>query len=211
MFFLSVKVSVESNRDKFVHLLKEIGIVPDDKVMSYIATNVSMSNCLGNIITPEEAGKFYSDAELIPQSETRAEVLRECNIKIEGEIYIPGAQNARFLHAFESNVPKVLKIPALQSKAEIECALYAELSLKEAKEYALVPVRYLTLKGTYSKKFSPIKILKAGILMPHYCCTLSEIPPPFSTDFCNQIYRRLEKALDFLASNKWKHGGYNYI
>ena len=61
--------------------------------------------------THEQALSLYVAANRVPQSQTRTEVLETSNVKIDGNMPTGGVQTAMFLHAFEDDIPKVLKVP----------------------------------------------------------------------------------------------------
>jgi hypothetical protein len=189
-----------------VRLLSLADCAPEENAISCITSNGWLSSRLQVLTTTEEAIRLYNQVQLIPQSQTRAEVLREENIKIEGQMFVTGAPTAIFLHAFEDKLPKVLKIPQYQNKVLNECALYETISkdIKSTQALALVPVRMLKLSGQYAS--SPCKALTCGILMPPYVCTLSDIPKPISESTALEIIDRIGSTLQFINQKEWLHG-----
>jgi hypothetical protein len=189
-------------------LLRQADIVPDERVITYITSSGWLSSRLTVVTNVPEAERLYNDAVAIPQSETRAEVLRECNIAIEGQMAVPGATTATFHYAFESGVPKVVKIPHQEKKAAQECLLYEEIGEEaHSMELALVPVRLLELRGsTRGSLFNNEKRVNKGIIMPPYWCTLSQVPVPASCQYVKTILPRVLRALEFLHCKNWLHG-----
>jgi hypothetical protein len=191
--------------ERFQALLSNIAL--DSKVIDRIASSPWLSSRLNSLVTQQHAEKLYDDASRIPQTETRAEVLREINVVIDGDIVFPGVQTAIFLHAFENGLPKVLKIPHEQTKASLECKLYEELGyLAEKSCIALVPIRRLNLQGSSQRNHSVKKELSFGILMPHYCCTLGNVPSPIDGNDAEATFTRIIAAIRFIHSHKWMHG-----
>jgi serine/threonine protein kinase len=160
------------------------------------------------VTTREHAVQLYNDVVQIPWSQTRAEVLTESNVTIDGIMPIAGAQTATFHYAFDNNIPKVLKIPMTQAKVNRECAMYEELGTHaETCSLALVPVRKLKLRGTVrDNRYSPEKLVEQGILMPPYWCTVGDIPTPASATRALSVFERVSPALQYLHQHGWIHG-----
>lgn len=200
---------IANYKANFLKLLRDVMIEPEDSVVAVITGSGWLSSRLTVLTTSEEAVILYNEACLIPQTETRAEVLHCSNVKIDGPILFPGVQTAVFLNAFEGapEAPRVLKVPHIQSKAAMECRLYDEVS-QEANKYALVPVQLLQLMGAHRKGCSPTRSLNWGILMPAYFCTLSQVAlcGPISVELAQHVFARINQALDFLQSKGWVHG-----
>jgi hypothetical protein len=191
--------------ERFQALLSNIKL--DSKVIDRIASSPWLSSRLNSLVTQQHAENLYDDASRIPQTETRAEVLHESNVVIDGDIVFPGVQTAIFLHAFENGLPKVLKIPQEQRKATLECKLYEELgNLAEQSSIALVPIRQLKLQGSCQRNHSAKKSLSFGILMPHYCCTLGNVPSPIDGNDAEATFMRIIAAIRFIHSHQWMHG-----
>lgn len=185
-----------------------------EKVWSRIACSGHLSTRLILVDTSEDAWKLYQDAERIPQTETRAEVLKSFDIMIDGTMSVPHSESASFYHAFEKFIPRVLKVPRDYSKAASECALFDAIGNGAiASTMALVPVFCLRLKGvadeemvTTRKDGSAVKIFNQGIIMPSYACTLKEIPQKISEDYAIQLLDRLAPAIKYIHDNNWLHG-----
>ena len=179
----------------------------DAKVENVIASNGWLASRLLVVDTPEQALQLYESAERIPQSETRAFVERQSDIKINGPIPIAGAQTAIFLYAFEKGVPKVLKIPSHAEKASSECKLYLDLVERGlVKDFRLVPVKPLKLSGDYTSHRSPMKKLSHGILMPAYVCTFQEIPKPIDYDHALRTAKQFGEIIKCINTSGWVHG-----
>jgi hypothetical protein len=180
----------------------------EDHVLDTIVGNGWLSSRVGVIQTVEQATALYNEVIQIPWSQTRAEVLHDSNVTINGTMPVAGAQTATFHFAFEEDVPRVLKIPLSQSKVDRECELYEQLgSEAECKSLALVPVRKLKLRGSIrTNRFSPEKLVGHAILMPPYWCTAADIPPPASKARVMSLLARISPALDFIHQAGWIHG-----
>jgi len=181
--------------------------------MKAITKSGWLSSRLNVIKTRDEAVDLYEDASRIPQSTTRAIVKERDEVVIYGDIAVYGSQTAIFLHAFEKDVPRVLKIPKDQRQAKFECGMFEAIG-DEAKEknIALVPVRLTNLHEHHHEHdhdqalHSPEKTLTSGSLMPSYSCTLSDVPTPISASFASQAFGRLLNAVQFINSKGWMHG-----
>jgi len=179
--------------------------------MNVITSSGWMASRLLVLTTVEEAIDLLRDAQLIPQTETRIICNNRYEIKIDGPIIYPGPQTAIFLRAFEGKYAKlkVLKISNDQNKAEKECRLYFELNHDYGNLdcFSLVPVKFLSLNGTYHNHISPEKSIVKGILMPMYSCSLSHIgEQTFSSEYAIQVFYRICSALEFINSHGWIHG-----
>jgi hypothetical protein len=175
--------------------------------MSRIFASGWLSSRLAVVHNETQATALYDDAERVPQSETRAEVLANSRVKINGDMAVYGVQTAMFFHAFEDDIPMVLKVPNNADKVPAECKLYAELGSEATRgNLAMVPVRSLKLICEHTKRHSPEKKLNQGILMPIYACTLSNVPKPISTECALTQGRRLREVIDYIHSREWIHG-----
>jgi len=150
---------------------------------------------------------------MVPRTETRARVLRDLNVVIDGDMAVPGASLALFFHAFEDYVPSVLKVPAGGSEAAArECALWLNVKDDVRHGVFLTPVRLVPLSGdaTHAVHIRPGESettkLAAGILMPAYAGTLARVPSPADARYAARIIGRVEPALRFLHSRGWLHG-----
>ena len=182
----------------------------DEKTLERIQASGFFSSRLLISTDPDSASKLYGSVEQIPQTATRAKVYRDTNVKIDGEMLVPNCQDGTiFLHAFENNLPRVLKIPSDKARAVAECNMYNTVCAGGAtNNFALVPVRYISLDegSRHTKGFSPKRVLTGGILMPSYACTLDSIPVPISKDYALAIFDRLAPAIDHIHLHRWFHG-----
>ena len=203
-FFLDIF----STQDKMRRLLGEKGIVVEDHIRTAIARNGWLSARLSAISSFDDAWSLYEDVARIPRSKTRALVLQNHDIIIDGVMMVPGIQTALFLHAFEHGVPKVIKVPHF-SKAIKECRFFQQHgSSAETKDVALVPVAILFLEGKHTD-IDDTQSIKRGILMPAYPCTLSSLcnlGTPFDADKAIVVLDRLAGAVSFMHDCKWLHG-----
>jgi serine/threonine protein kinase len=188
-------------------LLNESNFVVDENVMKYIHASGELASRMIVATTRDQAVSLYEAANRVPQSQTRAEVLENSNVKIDGNMPIHGPQTAMFLYAFEDDIPMVLKVPADAIKAHNECALFNALSqLTTIDNSALVPVKVLRLRGEHTTRFSPLRSFNLGILMPLYCCSLDNVPVPISTRYALKQGQRLRDTITFIHSHGWMHG-----
>lgn len=186
-------------------------IEPEDSIMTVITRSGWLCSRLMVLTTSDEAVALYNEACLIPQTETRAEVLRDSNIKISDPIYFSDTHTSLFLKVFEGSpeIPRVLKIPHNQATVDGECQMYEEIGQDADKEkYALVPVRLLKIKRTQKDKLKSTERVNWGILMPMYQCTLNDIAKcgPISIELAQHVFTRINNALAFLRSRGWVHG-----
>jgi hypothetical protein len=195
--------------DHFRALLAGAGVAVDEAVVRRVFSSPAMAVQLQVLSTKEEALDLYGMAERIPQTETRANVRRESGIVVGGDISMPHLSSALFFWAMEGLVPRVLKIPAVQSAVMRECRLFDELGTAAAMEgVALMPVRHLALRGSHrgDVRTTDSVTLQHGVLMPHYPLTLAQLPPPSVAAGGVVVFDRIAAALAFLARAGWLHG-----
>ena len=191
-------------------MVSAAGVNVDDAVISVIARSGALSSRMMAASTKEDALELYADASKVPRSSTRALVLHNSGVSIDGDMPIGGAQSAMFFHAFEGGVPKVLKVPRNQTAAMQESALYAALAAgAAAPPAALVPVRFLSLRGSHSRLGmggdSDSVLLTGGLLMPVYACTLANVPAPYDDGRLLSVLTRLSGALRNIHDAGWLH------
>lgn len=157
-----------------------------------------------------DALSLFNKAGRIPQGVTRARVLTDENIAIDGTLYVPESKaSALFLHAFDTRhyVCKVIKIPSDPSDAAREVEFYETNKDEiETLHVALVPVKYIKLSGSHLKEPSPVKQVTAGILMPKYELDLHSLPIPVHPSLCRHIFTDLLIAVQYIHSKGWMHG-----
>ena len=190
-------------------LLVEAGAPVDESLVRRIVSSRALQGSLSFCSTAADVAQFCQTIGAEPQSETRAAVLGETGVCIDGDIYVPHRTTALFKRVFDGAVPCVLKIPSGRAAAvQRECRLYSELGAAAEKgKIGLVPVRPLTLRGAHhagaDRESTPPS---AGILMPSYPLTLAQAPPQVALRQGARMLARLEVALDFLAAHGWVHG-----
>ena len=196
--------------DRFRALLAEGAYPADARVLNNINASAHLSTRLMTVETSEQACRLYDTALRIPQSATRAAVLEQSGVTIDGIMPVERAQEGtNFHYAFDANLPRVLKVPSSLQQAKSECELYEEIGKKaEQLQLALVPVQYLRLSpdSVVEKEHSGTKRLHAGILMPPFPCTFSSVPIPISLKYTIDTFDRLAPAIDYMHSNFWLHG-----
>ena len=194
---------------RFRRILLRRGVPISEDVIRVIRRSAWLSARLSSVGDDDSALELATDAAAVPRSETRAVVLRVAGIAIDGELPFVGAQTAMFFYAFQDSRPMVLKVPHQPLKAKIESALIAAVlpdgSAAAPAGVFLVPVRYLGLEGRHVAH-GDTKPLRAGLIMPHYACTLANVPTPVAHDFARQSLRRLTSTLDHLQRAGWMHG-----
>jgi len=191
---------------RFVAFLNAAGITVDDRVMSIVSRSSNLSSRVAMLGTPEDAVDLYRGAQSVPQSETRERVRRDRGITIDGDMLLPGIQNAEFFHAFDENyVPRVVKVPRGAGSAKLECALWNDVSDHVIPGAVfLVPVQFLGLG--YSALNGGRGCDTHGVLMPLYSGTLARIPTPAGEDYAMKVIERIEPTLRFLNQRGWLHG-----
>ena len=197
----------ETADERFIRLLGQTDINIEAHVLANIHETGELSSRMVAASTPDHAMSVYMDAERVPQSHTRAEVLMNSNIRLDGPVPMHGVLKAMFIYAFEENVPLILKVPNLADSARKECALFAQLSDgvksngRDVSDYALVPVKLLKLRGEHTAtRVSPLKTFNCGILMPIYCMSLDKVPVPIPPQYALQEGERLLEAIQTIHS-----------
>ena len=186
--------------------LVEAGIAVDESFVRRVIGSRALQNALAFCSSPADVAAFHEMAMLDPQSETRAAVLGESGVSIDGDIYFPHRTTALFKWAFDGAAPCVLKLPQNVGAATRECSLYNAVGLaaREAGVH-LVPVRLLRLSGSH-RVGEDVTLLREGVLMPPYPVTLAQAPAPVIKGHGERIMARLEAAIDFLSARGWVHG-----
>jgi hypothetical protein len=187
-------------------LLAEAGAPVDEHIVRRFITSRALQSSLSFCSTAADAAALYDQVAADPASETRANVLGETGICIDGDIIVPHRTTALFKWAFDGALPCVLKLPAARGAAALECRLYDELGVEaRAAGINLVPVRLLRIMGSH--RVGPDATpLSAGVLMPAYPLTLAAAPPPVILAHGARMLERLVEAVDFLGARGWVHG-----
>ena len=200
-------LSHASALERFQALLVGAGITLEQHVLKTIAESAMLSTQVTMCTTPAAAATVYEMAAHVLHTRTKATVRQKQGIVIDGLMIVEGVQSAMFFHAFENNVPRVLKVPLKAGRAEAECALWNELPDAVRGGQALVPVTHVKLAGTHeAARDSPPATLREGILMPKYACTLANVPAPMDASWALATARRVAAALDAVHSHGWLHG-----
>jgi hypothetical protein len=186
--------------------LVEAGITVDESFVMRVIGSRALQNSLAFCSSAADVAAFHEMAMRDPQSETRAIVLSETGISIDGDIFFPHHTTALFKWAFDGPSPCVLKIPQNSGAAERECRLYNAVGAA-ARDAGLnlVPVRFLRLRGSHNVR-KDVTILREGILMPPYPVTLSDTPQPVIRNHGFHLFSKLERIISFLGERKWVHG-----
>ena len=153
--------------------LAEAGAPVDEHIVRRFITSRALQSSLSFCSTAADAAALYDQVAADPASETRANVLGETGICIDGDIIVPHRTTALFKWAFDGALPCVLKLPAAHGAAALECCLYDELGAEaRAAGINLVPVRLLRIVGSRRVGTDTTR-LSAGVLMPAYPLTLA--------------------------------------
>ena len=186
--------------------LVEAGIAVDESFMRRVIESRALQNALTFCSSVADIAAFHEMAMRDPQSETRASVLGESGVSIEGDIYFPHRTTALFKWAFDGAAPRVLKLPQNVAAAKRECSLYGAVgSDARVAGVHLVPVRLLSLSGSHRVGLD-VTLLREGVLMPPFPVTLAQAPASVIKNHGVQILARLEAAIDFLSARGWVHG-----
>ena len=186
--------------------LVEAGIAVDESFVRRVIGSRALQNALAFCSSAEDVAAFHEMAMRDPQSETRAAVLDESGISIDGDIYFPHRTTALFKWAFDGAAPYVLKLPQGARAASRECRLYGAVGPAARGEgIHLVPVRWLRLSGEH-RVGTDVTLLREGVLMPPYPVTLAQAPASVVRVHGARILARLEAAVDFLGARGWVHG-----
>ena len=107
-----------------------------------------MSSRLLTSNTSDLAHSLYASVQLIPQTTTRAVVLHDSTMTIDGVMLVGECQDGTtFLLSFENDLPRVLKVPIDKTRAKAECSLNDAIYVKDC-DLALIPVRYIALDSS---------------------------------------------------------------
>ena len=187
-------------------LLTEAGAPVDEHVVRRFITSRALQSSLSFCSTAADAAALYEQVAADPASETRANVLGDTGVCIDGDIIVPHRTTALLKWAFDGAVPCVLKLPAARGAAALECRLYDELGAEaRASGINLVPVRLLHIKGSH-RVGTDTTLLSAGVIMPAFPLTLAGAPPPVVLAQGVRLLAQLLACVDFLGAHGWVHG-----
>ena len=184
---------------------------PDVHVLDTISRSVELSTLMVSCFTLEQATHLLDLAGSVLHSHTKA-MLRSAGVVVSGMMPIEGVQSALFFYAFKDCVPHVLKVLTRSpQKAKAECQLWQELCTRGALDDVFcVPVTLLKLEGTHAVHLAgggaDSTDLRAGILMPRYACTLSNIPQPMDASWALRVLTRMSTTLAAVHDAGWVHG-----
>ena len=186
--------------------LVESGRAVDESFVRRVILSRALQASLSFCTSAADVADFYDMVCAEPQSETRANVLHESGVTIDGDIYVPHRSTALFKWAFDGMIPSVLKLPQARGAAARECRLYDELGADaRAAGVHLVPVRLITMRGSH-RVGADVTSLNAGILMPAYPVTLALVPRALLLSHGAYMLELLQAAVDFLFARGWVHG-----
>jgi len=200
-----------STAPEFIALLERGGVKPDEHVLDTIARSFQLSMLMVSCFTFEQATHVLELAGAVLHSRTKA-IAHSAGVVIDGPMLIDGVQSALFFYAFKDCVPHVLKVLTRgYHKVKAECQLWQELSGQDSLEgIYCVPVTLLELSGSHAVHLagggSDTTALRAGILMPRYACTLSNIPTPMDASWALRVLSRVSTSLRAVHAAGWLHG-----
>ena len=192
--------------DRLRTALAEAGIAVEEAFIRRVIGSRALQNSLAFCSSTADIAAFHALALTDPQSETRANVLDDSGVAIDGDIVVPHRTTALFKWAFVGARPFVLKLPQGADAAVRECRLIDAVGAAAlAAGLPLVPVRLLRLSGSH-RVGEDVTPLRAGVLMPAYPVTLAAAPAAVALRHGARLFARLEEVVDFLASRGWCHG-----
>ena len=192
--------------DRLRTALAEADIAVEEAFIRRVIGSRVLQNSLAFCSSTADVAAFHALALTDPQSETRANVLDDSGVAIDGDIVVPHRTTALFKWAFVGAMPYVLKLPQGADAAMRECRLIDAVGAAAAAAgVPLVPVRLLRLSGSH-RVGEDVTLLRAGVLMPAYPVTLAAVPVAVALRHGARLFARLEVAVDFLASRGWVHG-----
>lgn len=147
-----------------------------------------------------QAAALYLSAAAIPRSATRL-ALSHDGLLVEGPMAMPPEHlsQSQFLFAFQTVasgrlVPRVIKLFSSLALADRECSLWCNLCDEATSALvALVPVTVIRIPRLSSRGAGLPPA--GGLLMPHYSCSLSQIPEPVPLAFAHETVVQLSRAL----------------
>ena len=194
-----------NHSDKLSSLLRTTECIVSEDVLTRIRQSNYFAQRLIVVDSVADAVALYSEAERIPQTSTKVRVREHENVQIGDVVQMSGTQ-AIFLSAFESDLPKLLKIPMeVTNNVDDECRFYVDNAAAAANE-PLVPVRVLEMQCAFKRQFSPNKVLQKGVLMPRYASSLCENPIPLSAAYALACGQRILRALQCMHRCGYLHG-----
>jgi hypothetical protein len=160
--------------------------------------------------TTEQAINVLELAGAVLHSRTKA-LVRAAGIIVDGVMPVDGVQSAMFFYAFKDYVPHVLKVLTRQHDAKVECQLWDDVRARAPLDGVFcVPVTSVDLSGEHAVLLAggsaDVTSLRAGILMPRYACTLSNIPQPMDACWALRVLSRMSASLRAVHAAGWVHG-----
>jgi hypothetical protein len=185
-------------------------VSPDEHTLDTISRSVSLSTLMMACTTPEQAVNVLELAGAVLHSRTKA-LARSAGIVVDGVMPVEGVQSAMFFYAFKDCMPHVLKVLTRQSNAKTECQLWHDVHAHAPVDGVYcVPVTLVDLSGEHAVLLAggatDVTPLRAGILMPRYACTLSNVPQPMDASWALRVLSRMSASLRAVHAAGWVHG-----
>lgn len=177
------------------------------EILNVIAASGSLSSRLAVVETAHQAVALYDAAAAIPRSVTRL-AMSKAGLLLDGPFEPPGGHSPSrhtFMFSFQAAetgrlIPRVVKLFESMSCAEDEASLWRELgSEATAACIGLVPLVVCTIP----RRIGPPK---GGLLLPHFPCTLSQVPGSVTAVSALDVIRQISPVLDFIHARGWWHG-----
>ena len=183
---------------------------PDTHVLDTISRSVALSTLMMTCTTAEQAVNVLELASAVLHSRTKA-LVRTAGIVVDGVMPVEGVQSAMFFYAFKDCVPHVLKVLTRQHSAKAECQLWHDVCAHAQLDGVFcVPVTVVDLSGEHAVLLAgggaDVTPLRAGVLMPRYACTLSNIPKPMDAPWALRVLMRMAASMRAVHAAGWVHG-----
>ena len=198
--------------EDFIELLEQAGVEsPDGLLMETISRTPALSILMMTCRTSADALNVLDLASTVLHSHTKAVVLQQAGVVVDGVMPVEGVQSAMFFYAFKNCAPHVLKVLTRQQNAKEECKLWHDVHehTRGAGVYC-VPVTPLDLRGEHTVLLAgggaDEMPLRSAILMPRYACTLSNIPRPMDACWALRVLARMSASLRAVHAAGWVHG-----
>ena len=183
---------------------------PDEHALDTISRSVALSTLMMACTNTSQAVNVLELAGAVLRSHTKA-LVAAAGVIVEGVMPVEGVQSAMFFYAFKDCVPHVLKVLTRQHDAKVECQLWHDVRTRVPLDGVFcVPVTPVDLNGEHAVLLAgggaDVTPLRAGILMPRYACTLSNIPQPMDVSWALRVLSRMSASLRAVHAAGWVHG-----
>jgi hypothetical protein len=164
----------------FLQLLNEAAISPDERVVSFIRSNMAAQLVAvldGN--SPRDASRLYKRAAQVPASSTRMRLESQCSIAIDGVLPTNVPTSSILVRAFDEGRLCVVKIPPDAADAQAEVDVWTavqKLKNSECVQGLVGPLKLLNFTEASAVELKHgNREARSGVLMPFYGCTLHDV------------------------------------